>query len=97
MCLSRSLVCADLYTLFIFELIAIAESSGSKIEIFIHGGAACPASRRTGYGPFPEPQMGGCRYCGTRVNHHKFSPQGAQPFLLIYSSQISANNHYPYQ
>ena len=84
-------MCADLDTVFIFELIAIAESSGSKIEIFIHGGAACPASRSTGYGPFPEPQMGGCRYCGTRVNHHKFSPQGA----IVSASQISANNHYP--
>lgn len=54
-------MCADLYAVFIFELIAIAESSGSKIEIFIQVGllAPLPGARDTGPSPGPRTANGG--------------------------------------
>ena len=94
-------MCADLYAVFIFELIAIAESSGSKIEIIhiVPGGAACPASRRTGYGPFPgtpSRKWGAAVIAGRVLITTKFSPQGAIVSPDIFSKR-PANNPYPYQ
>ena len=78
-------MCADLYTVFIFKLIAIAESSGSKIEIFIHGGALAPLPGARDTGPSPNRKWGAAVIAGRAF---EFSPQGAIVSADIFFTNI---------